>query len=111
MHAFQATIPFEEGTHKPSGGDEALAEVTLSRDDGQRNRTTTVTGPFPLAMDGFRWHFYSNQRERFVSVCKHQPRQSVEIVGVTTEDRRLRGYVSQVAVGYDGVTIYVRPPQ
>lgn len=107
-----ATIPFQKGTTKPSDGGEQLAEVTLSRGQGgPRGQTTTIPGPFPLAIDGFRWHFYSEQRGRFVSFCQNQPRRSVEIVGVTTDERRLRGRISQLAIGYDGVTVYVQPPQ
>lgn len=108
----QATIPFQKGTTKPSDEGEQLAEVTMSRSSGgPRGQTVTVPGPFPLSMDGFRWHFYSEQRGRFVSFCQNQPRRSIEIIGVTDDDRRLRGRISQLAIGYDGVTVYAEPPQ
>jgi len=102
-------IPVQRGATEPADEGESLAEVTLSGGD-TFGSTTTLRGPFPLAMDGFRWHFYAECRDRIAAFVAQRAEPPIEAVGVTDDERRLRGRVRQLAVAHDAITVYLGPP-
>lgn len=102
-------IPVQRGATEPASDGENLAEVTLSGGDAFGS-TTTIRGPFPLAMDGFHWHFYAECRDRIAAFVSQRAEPPIEAVGVTDDERKIRGRISQLSVGGDAITVYVAPP-
>jgi len=103
-----SAIPVRRGVARPDTDGEQLVEVSIG-DTEPFGSTITLRGTFPLSMDGFSWHFYIQSRRRVEGFV---PRVTppIEAVGVTDDDRRLRGRVRQLAVADDAITVYLGPP-